>query len=63
MDDADRAAPEMERATLEAQRMKKPVGPVANGRCHYCGEILDDESRWCDSGCRDAWEHLLKHLR
>lgn len=62
-DDIDRAQNEVERSLLEAQRMKKPVGPVATGHCHYCGEIVGSTQRWCDSGCRDAWEQLPKHLR
>jgi hypothetical protein len=62
-DDIDRAQNEVERSLGEALRVKKPVGPVATGRCLFCDEILDDESRWCDSGCRDAWEGLLKRKR
>jgi hypothetical protein len=62
-DDIDRAQNEVERSLGEALRVKKPVGPVATGRCLFCDEILDDENRWCDSGCRDAWEGLLKRKR
>lgn len=36
---------------------KKPTGPVPNGRCHYCDEIVGDVDRFCDNHCRDAWEH------
>lgn len=34
---------------------RKPVGPVATGRCLFCDEITGDEQRWCDSACRDDW--------
>lgn len=35
---------------------KQPSGPVPNGRCHYCDEIVHDSARWCNTTCRDAWE-------
>lgn len=59
-DDIDRAQCEVDRMVNEAQRVRKPSGPVANGRCHYCGELLDDEARWCNAEHRDAWERLRK---
>ena len=59
-DDIDRAQNEVERSLNEALRKRRPAGPVANGRCHYCGEILDDESRWCDIDCREGWEKLRR---
>ena len=31
-------------------------GPQPNGRCHFCDEIVDDHSRWCDADCHDDWE-------
>ena len=62
-DDIDRAQNEVERSLGEAMRARKADGPSPNGMCHYCGEILDDISRWCDSGCRDAWQALPSHLR
>lgn len=34
---------------------RKPVGPLPNGRCHYCDEIVSDEKRWCDVTCRSQW--------
>lgn len=34
---------------------RKPVGPVPNGRCYYCDEIVSDEKRWCNAECRDLW--------
>lgn len=58
MDDADRAAPEIERGIEEAQRLRHPAGPVATGRCLHCDEVLDDVRRWCGSECRDQWEAL-----
>lgn len=63
MDDADRAAPEIERGILEAQRLRRPAGPVATGRCLHCDEILDDVRRWCGPVCRTEWERLTSRQR
>lgn len=62
-DDIDRAQNEVERNLAEALRSRKPAGPVANGRCYYCGELLDDVSRWCGARCRDDWEKLTRRRR
>ena len=62
-DDIDRAQNEVERNLGEALRTRRAAGPVANGRCHFCDEIVDDISRWCDSECRDGWQDLPAHLR
>lgn len=56
MDEADRAAPEIERYVLEAARQKRPPGPVATGRCLWCDELVADDQRWCSVACRDEWE-------
>ena len=61
MDEADLSQERAERETpylLAASR--KPTGPTATGRCLYCDEILGDNHRWCDGGCRDAWERMRK---
>lgn len=53
-----------ERAEKEAPHLiaasRKPEGPTATGRCLFCDEILGDNQRWCDGGCRDAWERMSK---
>jgi len=59
-DNLDIASDREELARSFALAVKKPVGPLATGRCLYCDEILDDTQRWCDSDCRDAWQQLLK---
>lgn len=41
---------------------KKPVGPMPNGRCHYCDEIVGDTQRFCDVECARAWEHEMGRL-
>ena len=58
MDDADRAAPEIERYLLQAAKQKRPTEPQPTGRCLDCDEIVGDEQRWCGAPCRDAWEKL-----
>jgi len=55
-DDIDRAQNEADRALAESLRARKAVGPAPTGRCLHCDEIVGDEMRWCDAGCRDAWQ-------
>lgn len=57
-DEADRAQQEVERSLAEAVRVsRRPVGPLANGRCHWCDEIVPDDRRWCfGTECREEWE-------
>lgn len=46
-----------EREELErsiAQAVRKPVGPLATGKCLYCDEVSDGR-RWCNADCRDGW--------
>jgi hypothetical protein len=62
-DDIDRAQNEVERSLGEALRSRKVSGPSPTGRCLYCDDITGDEQRWCDAGCRDAWQDLPTHLR
>lgn len=59
-DEIDRAQSEVERSLAEAMRKRRPAGPVANGRCLYCDEILDDHQRWCGAACRDAWQKTTR---
>ena len=55
-DEVDRASQEVERAHAEAQRHRKPQGPMYTGCCSNCGENTPAERRWCDAACRDQWE-------
>lgn len=63
MDDADRAAPEIERYIVEAARQKRPPGPVATGLCLWCDEVVGDDQRWCDAHHRDMWERMVRSGR
>lgn len=64
MDEADRASQEVERSLQEAIRARRPVGPVATGRCLWCDEIVGDGIRWCpDEECRDLWEQERRMKR
>ena len=58
MDEADCAQDHMEReASGVIAKSRQPVGPTANGLCHWCGELVSDERRWCPgSDCRSLWE-------
>lgn len=62
-DEVDRADQEVEYYRADALRRRRPEGPVANGRCHYCDEPVTDGMRWCDVDCRDAWEKLMHRRR
>ena len=56
MDEADMSQERAEKAAphlIAASR--KPEGPTATGRCLFCDEIVADDQRWCDTGCRDGW--------
>ena len=56
-DDADNAQDHIERENVgQLERTKKPSGPVANGLCHWCEEIVADHLRGCPgTSCRDQW--------
>lgn len=60
MDDADKAQDHIERESPTILRQRRPEGPIPNGRCHWCGELVSDEARWCDAGCRELWEQARR---
>lgn len=43
-----------EAAMIEARRNTHHLTP--NGRCYYCGELVDDEHVFCDAECSHAWD-------
>jgi hypothetical protein len=62
MDDADRTAERQEREEAYLIRAaKKPDGPQPSGNCHWCGEPT--KASFCDSHCRDDWEHEQKRKK
>lgn len=63
-DEVDKTTEREDITIREAIRASmKPLGPQANGRCHYCDEIVDDEMRWCNASCRDLWSRDLARGR
>lgn len=66
MDDVDITAARAEREEkyLLAATLR-PSGPTPNGECHYCGEMVGDEDRWCSPEHRDLWqrEASLRNVR
>lgn len=50
---------------LRVAASRKPVGPVPNGRCHYCDELVGDNQRFCDHECATAYERVqaLRRIR
>lgn len=63
MDEADRAAQEVERELAEAMRKRRAPGPAPTGRCLYCDEVVDDQHRWCSVECREGWEKEARRGR
>ena len=53
--DAQQARDEVSAPYL-LQASKRPVGPLANGRCHMCDTLLTIGARFCDAECRDLFE-------
>lgn len=45
---------------LRLAASRKPVGPQANGFCHWCDEPVDRPLRYCDAECRDSHEREQK---
>ena len=64
-DDADNAQDHIERENVgQLDRAKKPDGPVANGMCHWCEELIADHLRWCQgTHCRDLWTRAQEAWR
>lgn len=58
MDLADAADIKIEIERAAAISHRKPEGPESIGECLWCQEQFQegDKRRWCDAGCRDAWE-------
>ena len=56
MDEADRAQDHMEREQRGLLAQRKPSGPVANGRCHYCNAVCARGLRFCDALCAQDYE-------
>lgn len=57
-DEVDRTQDRAEHDYLaNVARSRKPSGPLPNGRCHWCDEIVPDNRRWCeDNDCNVMWE-------
>jgi hypothetical protein len=61
-DDIDRAQERdlQYQADMEIDRQYRAAHQpalAATGDCLYCGEPLAPGARFCDSVCRDAWQH------
>lgn len=57
-DEADMTADRMEaeEAFRRKQRLVPPKQLQPVGACHWCEEILDDHTIFCDNNCRDDWQ-------
>lgn len=57
-DDADLTDARTEREmTLRLAALRRQEALPYSGQCYWCGESLPHPKRWCDSECRDDWEH------
>lgn len=45
---------ERERSINAVRRQNQTLAPT--GECHYCGEDVGAERRFCDADCRDMWQ-------
>jgi predicted nucleic acid-binding Zn ribbon protein len=45
---------ERERSINAVRRQNQTLVPT--GACHWCGEDVDGERRFCDADCRDMWQ-------
>ena len=65
MDEADAAQDHIERENVDQiYKSRQPQGPTANGLCHWCGDAVGDEHRWCpDTDCRALWEREQVSVR
>lgn len=43
-------------AAVKRRRDVSAVPVMGIGRCHACGDRVDEGRRWCDADCRDDWE-------
>jgi hypothetical protein len=55
MDEADIAQAHIEQEAALRLQQRRPIGPRANGRCHFC-ECVVVSGLFCDSSCRDDYE-------
>lgn len=64
MDDADRAAIEIENS-LAAAILQRKAAPAlrAKGKCHFCNETVDGERLFCDNYCADDHRHEEEALK
>lgn len=60
-DEVDMTAERDEReAPMRIAASRKPVGPAANGSCHWCEEPVGPTLRYCDSDCRNDHERTQR---
>ena len=58
----DRAQQDLDTALACARRHEPALAPT--GFCYNCNAQLDDETTFCDSDCRDDYEHrLARHAK
>lgn len=59
----DQASDLEEQFRAEAASFRKPSGPVPCGACHWCGEVVKGDKRFCSVECRNDWQHVEERKR
>lgn len=68
MDDIDRAQAREEWARDDAERAQRVRAQREalpyTGQCHHCGALTGGGRRFCDTDCRDDYEHArrMRHI-
>lgn len=58
------AATEREMQDREMQlAVRKAEGPKPTGACHWCGDPVETEARWCCRECASDWEYAESRRR
>lgn len=55
---SDRETQDRELCIKMARDKHRFLPPI--GKCHWCGEVVSESRRFCDSDCRDDYERDLK---
>ena len=63
MDISDQATEREEQERARALSQRRPSGPPPCGQCHYCGEGVGSDLRFCDADCARDFEYEAERRR
>lgn len=59
MDDADRADKVINNTVADGlSAIRRSPSLVPAGFCHFCGEAVQPSHLFCDTDCRDDYDHM-----